>query len=344
VTHSVAVIGCGWSGLGSQLDELRPKPASHAEAAALNPKTDLVALVDNHEESLELAERLYPGVPRFSTVAEMLSAARPSIVVIATDPDSHGRLVRESAQGGVDAIVCEKPLSHDLEEGRAVVAECRELGVPLFVNHMRRFDPLIRRYREYVAGGYVRDTFLGPIRAATAYYDKGLMHGGTHIVDLLRYFLGEPAWVTGVENPFIEAAPGDVAIDGLIGFEGAHAALQAFDSPDYSLTEMSFFGERGRLNLNHMWGLEIEIVGTRSCDDVSAYRELDDARKRTVGERRSFFAPILDHVIASLEGAEKPLSTGEDALRALEILVAMRRSAQGSGERIELPPAGFSSG
>jgi len=334
--HQVAVIGCGWSGLGSQLDELRPRPASHAEAAANNDRTELIALVDDDAESLALAEKLYPAVARFETAAEMLAVSVPEIAIIATPPESHARLIHECAEAGVRAIVCEKPISDDLGEAREAVAACRARGVELFVNHMRRFDPLIRRYREYVAGGYVQDTQIGPIRAVTAYYDKGIFHGGTHIVDLLRFFLGEAEWVTAVRNEFNAPDPVDPALDGVIGFEGVQATLQIFDSPNYSLPEISFFGERGRLNLKNMWGLEIELVGTRTSDYASAYRVLDEERKSTLGERRSFFAPILDHVADCLEGREEPLSTGEDAIRALEVLLAMKESAEAEGRRMPI--------
>mgnify|MGYP006115759395 CR=1 FL=1 len=58
--YKVALIGCGWVGLGVQLDEMRPRPASHTEAVLADPKTELCAFFDNQQESLDLAEKLYP--------------------------------------------------------------------------------------------------------------------------------------------------------------------------------------------------------------------------------------------------------------------------------------------
>jgi predicted dehydrogenase len=333
---TVAIVGCGWIGLGAQLDELRIKPASHAEAVWMNPRTELKALVDDNAEAIAQAAKLYPSVPRFSNLKEMFAQLTPDIVVIATTPDSHCQLVKEAAMHPVKAILCEKPISHEIDEARKVVDFCKQKQIPLFVNHMRRFDPLIRRYRDYISGGYLRDTFLGPIKTVTAYYDKGLFHCGTHIVDLLRFYLGEVQWVSATENSFFSTCSDDFSVDGIIGFKTTQAVLQVFNSPEYAVPEVCFFGERGRLNLRHMWGLEMEIIGTRTCDDVSAYRELDTDHKRVVGDKRSFFAPILDHILNCLEGSETPLSTGEDALKTLEVLIAMRESAHRNGAQVRL--------
>ncbi|MDO8463195.1 MAG: Gfo/Idh/MocA family oxidoreductase [bacterium] len=334
--YTVAVIGCGWIGLGAQLDPLRIAPASHAQAATMYRRTSLAALADTDRRSLARAKQLYPDVPRFSDIARMLVTVQPDIVIIATSPESHCALVRLAAKHRVQAILCEKPIAHDVQEAREAIRACRTYRVPLFVNHSRRFDPWIRKFRENLRGGYVRDTFLGPVRMAVASYDKGLYHGGTHFIDLLRYFLGNVRWVSAVPSTVYPRDPHDVRVDALLGFDGATAALQYFDSAQYSLSEMSFFGEKGRMNLKHESGLTIEIIGTRASDEYSSYRELNDERVKRVGPPRSFLTPVLPHIVDCLEGRDVPVSTGEDALRVLMVIRALEQSAQKDGKRVVL--------
>lgn len=332
--YTVAVIGCGWIGLGAQLDPLRIAPASHAQAAASYRRTRLVALVDGDAQSRVRAKRLYPDVPRFADAEEMLDEVHPDIVIIATTPEAHCALVTLAARRGVRAILCEKPIAHDVREARAAIRACRKYRTLLFVNHGRRFDPTIRMVREHLRGGYVRDTAIGTVRSAVASYDKGMYHGGTHFIDLLRFFLGEVRWVSAVQNRVYPVNAHDPHLDAMLGFSGATASLQYFDSRQYSLSEMSFFGEKGRLNLKHESGLEIEIIGTRASDEYASYRELNYDRIKRIGTPRSFLAPVLPHIVHCLERRDTPISTGTDALRALEVIHALERSARQYGQRI----------
>jgi predicted dehydrogenase len=171
---------------------------------------------------------------------------------------------------------------------------------------------------------------------ATAYYDKGLFHGGTHIVDLLQFFLGKALRVQATINPHCRVDRGELAVDAILAFRGLHAVLQISDSRKYAVSEMSFFGEGGRLNVKRMWGLEFEVIGTRACNDFSAYRELDYTHTRTFGENRSFLGPALQHMIACLERKETPINSGDDAIATLKVLLAIQKSARQSGKTIRV--------
>ena len=89
----MAIIGCGWIGLGAQCDPLRIQPASQAQAAASYKRVKLAAFADTDTRSLNRAKQLYPGVPRFSDVDRMLEVVHPDIVVIATSPESYCALI-----------------------------------------------------------------------------------------------------------------------------------------------------------------------------------------------------------------------------------------------------------
>jgi predicted dehydrogenase len=335
--YKVALIGCGWVGLGVQLDELRPKPASHTEAVLADPNTELCAFFDNQQESLDLAEKLYPEIPRYKDFHQLLREVNPEIVVIATNPESHCYFINSCAEyPSTKAILSEKPISHHPAEARTAVEVCKNNDTLLFVNHQRRFDHLIRRYRDYVTGVYVKDTYIGQIKIANAYYDKGLFHGGTHIVDLLCYFLGEPEWVTATRNTQYQELHDDINVDGMLGFSESTATIQVFQSSEYAIAEMSIFGERGRLNLKNMWGQEIETIGFASCKNYSAYRELDYKNANTVGKPRGMLADSIRHVVDCLQGLDIPLSTGDEALKVLEILFALKKSSEQDGKKIFL--------
>jgi hypothetical protein len=49
---------------------------------------------------------------------------------------------------------------------------------------------------------------------------------------------------------------------------------------------------------------------------------------------------LADNAIGCLDGTQTSLSTGEDSLKALEVLLAMRESAAAGGRAIQLQGAG----
>jgi predicted dehydrogenase len=130
---------------------------------------------------------------------------------------------------------------------------------------------------------------------------------------------------------------GDLSIDAMIGFEDVVAALPVYDTNmDYKINETIFFGERGRMTLRKMTGLEIEIAGVASTPEFSGSHELDYGKERVFGEPRSFLIAPLQHIIDCLDGKDEPVSTGEDELKTLAILSALQQSAQQDGKRIYL--------
>ena len=58
--------------------------------------------------------------------------------------------------------------------------------------------------------------------------------------------------------------------------------------------------------------------------------------ERRGGEPRDLFTKMADNAIDCLEGTATSLSTGEDSLRALEVLLAIQQSASENSRKIEL--------
>ena len=80
-----------------------------------------------------------------------------------------------------------------------------------------------------------------------------------------------------------------------------------------------------------MWGLEIEVVGSKSSDFCSTYREPDYINKKTYGNARSFMIGTYEHLLNCMKGREVNLCSGEDALKTLRVLMALHESAKKNG-------------
>ena len=328
--YRAAVVGCGRIGVTMEEDPRRILPATHAGVYRACPRTELAAVMDVDTTRVEHAQRIFAGVQGFTSVGKMLDVIRPDIVSVATPAGSHREVVEACARRGVRAVICEKPIALSAGDGQRMIEACAAAGTLLLINHTRPFDPVLRHLRDEIVAGK-----LGEITQATAYYTAGVFNTGTHTVDLLRFFLGDVAWVMAVENPGASHPAGDFSADALMGFtSGARAVLQVQEVKDYAIFTLRLHGRSGAAVIDR-FGFEVERVYVRDCAEFSGYKELDMRSPQREGESRSFMASMVDHVVACLDGHERPVSRGEDGLAALRVLLALKESAE-AGRRIEL--------
>lgn len=335
--YKAAVIGCGRIGMLMEEDPKRLKPATHVGAYLHNPRTCLAAVVEVDPTRREKAKTIAQGAEIFEDARLMLTQVRPDIVSISTfhddDNDQHYSITMLAAELGIPAIVCEKPIASTIEKGREMVAACERSGSLLFINHIRRFDPLLGEWQKRLASGVI-----GEIQQASGYYSIGLYHMGTHLVDFLRFYLGDVAWVAGWNNLRAHAAvPGDYCVDGILGFQsGAHVAIQSTNVKDYSMFEVRVLGRKGELFIRDL-GRTVELTPAAESKQYAGFFELDPTlRIEYKGQEKSFFTGLVENVVASLDGTATPMSTGRDGLRVLEVLAALRESANNDGKKIVL--------
>ncbi|MBI5147718.1 MAG: Gfo/Idh/MocA family oxidoreductase [Parcubacteria group bacterium] len=336
--YKAAVIGCGRIGMLMEEDPKRLKPATHVGAYLRNQRTELVAVAEMDSAKREKAKTIARGAEIFTDAREMLVKVRPDIVSVSTfhddENDQHYPMALLAAELGIPAIVCEKPIASTIGKGREMVAACEKSGSLLFVNHIRRFEPLLGEWQKRLADGVI-----GEIQQATGYYSIGLYHMGTHLVDFLRFYLGDVEWVAGWNNLRAHAAvPGDWCVDGILGFKsGAHVAIQSTNVKDYSMFEVRVLGRKGELFIRDL-GRTVELTPAAESKQYAGFFELDPERRETHhGREQSFFVGLVENVVASLDGTEAPKSTGRDGLRVIEVLAALRESANNDGWKIVLP-------
>ncbi len=325
--YKAAVIGCGNIGVKEGNYQKAVRPGTHAAAYKKHPRIKLCGLADSDKKQLKEASKYFPGIPLFSSAKELLEKTSPDIVSVATRADSHSKLVKLASKHRVPAIVCEKPVACNPKEAKEMIEACRKSKSLLFVNHTRRFDPFLRKTAKDVRKGK-----LGRIFQATAYYYNGLFNNGTHLVDLLRLFMGEADWVWGMEN---EKTSFDekTNVDGKIHFEsGALASVQSLPK-NYGFFEIYIYGSKGALFLKEL-GSKIEYRKLVKNKNYKGYFQLEKGKER--GVSRSFMEYFPGQVVACLEGKEKPVSSGKDGLEALKILFALKESADKKGKVIKI--------
>lgn len=333
-----AVIGCGRIGCGFDDDSRRQYASTHARAYLRTDGVELVALCDTDGEKLDRYGTKFGVRGRYTDYKEMLEREKPDVVSICTLSSTHLEITGAAVEAGVRGIFCEKPIAESLSAADEMIRLCGERGIVLMIGHQRRFDPAHQRLAQFV-----REGGLGCVQQGTCYYTAGVANTGTHLFDLLRFYLGDAAWVSGRFSPCPSTNAADPNIDGWIGFaDGATVALQALNVAAYTIFEIALLGAKGRLRLS-AHGYSAEFEEARPSERYSGYYELFPSGL-PLGTKftQELLTSGVGHLIDCVEKGTKPISSGEDGRAALEIICALSQSAVECGKRIELPLASTS--
>lgn len=144
------------------------------------------------------------------------SAPDVDLVVICTPTKFHAQAARNALQHGKH-VLCEKPLARSVSEAQELVEIAEQSGLVLKTGFNYRYMGHIQKAKELIDSGV-----LGPLYFARCRYGHGgrpgyekswctdlelsgggvLLEQGIHILDLVRFLLGEPARVMGLTTRF----------------------------------------------------------------------------------------------------------------------------------------------
>lgn len=185
----------------------------HRMAAALDQQIELVAGCFSRDPANTAAtgRQLYLDPARtYATYDEMADreAALPEseridFVSIVTPNRSHFPAARAFLEHGIH-VVCDKPLTFDLNEARVLTALVERTGLVFALTHNYTGYPLIRHARELF-----RDGAMGQVRKV--------------IVEYLQDFLMHPHEQDGLKQAVWRVDPAEAGAGGTLGDCGCHA-------------------------------------------------------------------------------------------------------------------------
>lgn len=150
---NLGIIGCGAQGRWT----LAPEFARRANliAAADCESRQLKAMQEIVEKETEKAKgQAYKGFKLYADYHELLNRSDIDGVIIATPDHWHAVQTIEACRAGKDVYV-EKPMSHSIEEGRAMADAVEKYNRVLQVGNMQRSWRNFRHACELVRNGYI---------------------------------------------------------------------------------------------------------------------------------------------------------------------------------------------
>jgi len=314
VRFRAAIVGLGQVGMLFDNDPKRRRVWTHFSAYKdLAEQFDLVAVCDTDPDRLELATGRDPSLRAFSTLEELLDTESLDVISICTPIALHTQQI-EACAGRVRAIVCEKPLAHDLSSAERTVDACAASGTLLVVNYYKRFETAIQAAVRLLDGGA-----LGVLHSATALYAGSLDAVGSHAVDLLGLMLGP------LEVMHVIHGVGESAVL-RFGDEGV-AILLATGRREDLVFEIDLIGSDGRLRILDN-GARLETAKFAPSPRYDGYRELVNLPEEATDEGEPFILMIKE-VADALHGRRRELTSGgASALKTQIVLNAIHSHVQ----------------
>ncbi len=181
----IAIIGTGWF---SQV---------HADHIASMDDVSLQAICGSSLEKGEQMARRY-GATGYGRVVDMLEAEKLDGVYICVPPMAHGEIEKLLIDRGIPFLV-EKPLATDTELPRELWRQIEAKSLITSVGYHFRYNKTVNQMRELLGEqqvGMAVGQWMGSM-PGVAWWRQQEGSGGqfieqtTHIVDMLRYCLGE---------------------------------------------------------------------------------------------------------------------------------------------------------
>jgi predicted dehydrogenase len=321
---SVLVVGCGniAGGFDTARDPRLP-PLSHAGAFSRHGGFRLLACVEPNNERRQSFMKRWPVSSGFASLAEVLSAFEPGafdVVSLCSPTSVHAEQLRATLALRPRLVFCEKPISPSLTETTELVHLCDEAGVPLAVNHTRRWAPDVQRLAEELQAGY-----WGAVRSAVGTYNKGVLNNGSHLVDLLHLLLG-PLILDQAGVPVADFWPDDPTVPALLRtLEGTPVHLATAHAHDASIFELQLITERAVITMED-GGLTWRVRRVLDSPVFAGYRVLDAGEWRP-GEYQLATSRAVSNLHDHLKQGMPLASDGHSALAAQRLCDAIRRAA-----------------
>jgi predicted dehydrogenase len=306
----------------------------------------LHAVIDPDARASDLAAAR--GCLWYAGVDDYLADHKPDGMMIATPNQLHVEHGLACIRHGVPMMI-EKPIADVPKAAAVLVQEAKAAGIPILVGHHRRHNPIVKAAKAAIEAGA-----LGRVVSVHAqfwlykpddYFDQSwrcakgagpVFINLIHDIDLLRHLCGEVTRVQAVESnrirghevedsaviilEFEDGALGTVSVSDTIPAPWSWELTSA-ENPNYPETNAACYsigGQRGALSIPDLklWSYAAKPGWWEPIDS------------RTLPAEKADPLPLqFEHFLDVVDGRAPPLVSGDEALRTLAVIDAIKDAA-----------------
>jgi predicted dehydrogenase len=332
----------------------------HIRALAEIPGARVVALMDQIPGAAQrLSDSSALNCEAYTELGPMLKRKDVDVVIVSTPSGAHMESAVAAAEAGKHVVV-EKPLEITVERCDRIINTCAKHRVQLCTIFPSRFADANRALKAAVDAGRFGRLTLAETTCkwwrSQEYYDKGgwrgtwaldgggaLMNQAIHNVDLLQWIMGPVSHISGftatLAHERIEVE--DTAVACLRFASGALGVIQATTSvyPGFPKT-IAVHGDKGTAVIEQedvlRWEFTPETAQDRAIKERFAQKTgASGGSSNPAAISHVGHAQQLSDFVEAIETGRAPLVDGREGRRAVEIILAIYRSAK-TGQTVAL--------
>jgi predicted dehydrogenase len=337
----------------------------HAQDQVWNnlPGVQLVAVADDNKMGLAAKAKQLKVDKAYADYRRMLDEVKPDLVCIGCRwLDQHRDMVVAAAERGTH-VYLEKPLARTLAEADEMADALEKTHTKLVIATTTRHSPKTAVVRQMIADGKIGRMMelRGRGKEDARGGGEDLWVLGTHIMDLVRLFGGDPAWCFGVVtaggksvtkadvvegNEGLGPLAGDAvtAMYGLPENRMAYFASQRRASGQRTRFGLSIYGTDGVLEMTtgYLPSVKYLAEGSWSAGQIGVKWQnvssagLDKPETLTRDSDPNGNRPCILELLAAIRENREPSGGIYDARAATEMIVAVFESHR-LGGRAEMP-------
>jgi predicted dehydrogenase len=316
-TYKAVIVGLGniaWK-FDSDGVNFNSGPLTHAEAFQNSQRVTLVGGTSPDNSDCTLFSKHF-GVPVYGNYREMIKETKPDIVSICSPTHLHFEHLHYCLEVGIPMIWLEKPPADNTSQLTKLISKLKATNSSkVLVNYQRRFSEEYGKLKEVIS-----QNLLGDLKAITLTYSRGLLHNGSHNIDLLFYLMGDEividSYVVSKHNSdspsFILELSGGITVS-VIGLE---LPYHCFDTV--------FTFEKGRASVLH-GGMSTKWEIVAEHEFYPGFYRLIERNEHPLGSGGLYCSlnHALSELIDSFEEKREPLSSLSSAKKSITLIEAI---------------------
>ena len=327
----------------------------HAESLKYVSDAEILSVASPTEEHVKAFAQQHDIPNYFTDYKKMLEMDEIDMIVLGLPNDLHAQATVDAAKAGKH-VVCEKPLCMNLQEADLMIETCKQEGVKLMYAEELCFAPKYVRLKQLVDEGALGDVYLvkqsekhdGP--HAPWFWDVQRSGGGVtldmgcHAFEFFRWMLGKP------EVESVYADMGTYVHKNKTQGDDNSILIVKFAGGATGLAEESWIKKGGMDDRAEVYGSEgVAYANLLMGNSILTYSDTGygyAVEKSASTKGWSFtmyeeswnygFPQEMEHFVDCVKNDKKPLETGEDGRKALEMIFAAYESAR-TGKKVAMP-------
>jgi len=275
------VIGCG--NIGAMYDLEVNDILTHCKAISRNKNFNLTVF-DTDPQKSDLVSNFY----KCNKLNDLEDIGIYDIVSICTPTDTHFTLLNKLFSLDIPLIICEKPISNNIQELEILKIQYAKSTTNILVNYFRRFHPSYIELKNKIKSISQNNKLV----SVSVKYQRGFLNNCSHAIDLLEFILDQIIDFNSFKltNVIYDSFEYDPTVSMIGTFNDVYYSFVGLANVKYSFFEIELFFQNSSIKIAESGN---SITYFKSFSNQSFYMPLVEEK-----EVRSAIKYRMKHVIA----------------------------------------------